>query len=59
MEVPLEIKEKRLNICKNCEHVKITMGVIVCKKCNCIMKAKTRFARSKCPIGKWNEYSRV
>jgi hypothetical protein len=29
---------------------------LVCKKCSCFMKLKTRVARMKCPVGKWGKY---
>ena len=44
-----ETVHHRLEICRTCPHKK---GMI-CGKCGCIIKAKTRLGREKCPIGKW------
>ena len=50
-----EIADERYSICKVCpEFIKLTTQ---CKKCGCIMKAKTRLAQASCPIGKWGVYS--
>ena len=50
-----EIVDERYSICKVCpEFIKLTTQ---CKKCGCIMKAKTRLAQASCPIGKWGVYS--
>jgi hypothetical protein len=46
-----ELREKRLNICNDCEHLlKITKN---CKKCGCFVSLKTGLQGAKCPIGKW------
>lgn len=43
--------EKRLEICKGCPFlIQLTTQ---CKKCGCIMSAKTKLKYSECPIGKW------
>ena len=41
--------EERLAHCDSCEHNK--MGI--CKRCGCIIQAKTRLAGQRCPIGLW------
>jgi hypothetical protein len=42
---------KRLEICKACpELIQLTTQ---CKKCGCIMAAKTKLEAAKCPLGKW------
>ena len=44
------IKE-RVDICNQCEfRFKPTNQ---CLKCGCLLKTKTSFASSSCPIGKW------
>jgi hypothetical protein len=46
-----ELQSTRMSICKTCpELIKLTNQ---CKKCGCIMTAKTRLEAAKCPIGKW------
>lgn len=46
-----ELKEKRMAICRECEFfVSFTQQ---CKKCGCIMPAKTSLAEAFCPIHKW------
>ena len=51
MLVSKEVKEKRYNICKNCDRFKKFNKI--CEICLCFMPAKTRFADSECPKGKW------
>lgn len=42
------VDERRAH-CDPCEHNK--MGI--CKRCGCIIQAKTRLANQRCPIGLW------
>lgn len=44
---------ERLNICKNCEHLKRPLGIMQCNICKCIMILKTSLKSSECPIKKW------
>ena len=49
--VGADTAEKRLEICNGCEFfIKLTSQ---CKKCGCIMKAKTKLPNAECPGGKW------
>jgi hypothetical protein len=52
MARPNTIEERR-SFCDPCEHNK--MGI--CKRCGCIIAAKTRFKGQKCPIGLWGPES--
>ncbi len=46
-----EKASKRYNICKQCpEIIKLTSQ---CKKCGCLMSAKTKIEAATCPLGKW------
>jgi hypothetical protein len=46
-----ELAQERYDICTDCEHfIKLTTQ---CKKCGCLMKAKTTLAEAFCPVGKW------
>ena len=45
-----EIRLKREEICKNCEHLN-TLNQ--CSVCHCFMFIKNKFEECKCPIGKW------
>jgi len=46
-----EVVDTRYSICKQCpEFIKLTTQ---CKKCGCVMKAKTKLKDAECPIGKW------
>jgi hypothetical protein len=41
----------RFSICSQCpELINITKQ---CKRCGCIMTAKTKLEKAACPIGKW------
>lgn len=43
--------EDRLLLCKGCpEFIKLTTQ---CKKCGCIMSAKTKLKAADCPLGYW------
>jgi hypothetical protein len=42
---------ERRNICSECEYLDKQRNR--CKKCGCMLKAKTAFKGTKCPIGKW------
>ena len=45
--------DRRWAECEKCEFlIKPTNN---CKKCGCFMKAKTRVATARCPIGKWEK----
>jgi hypothetical protein len=46
-----EIAEQRLDICKSCPELIQLTGQ--CKKCGCVMWAKTKLEAAKCPLGKW------
>jgi hypothetical protein len=55
-----ETQQKRLNICKNCEHRSNKFLSIFnadsCSICKCNLKAKTKMSKDwggKCPVGKW------
>ena len=44
-----EVQGQRMSICATCEHNKLN----VCTKCGCILKLKTQWANTQCPVGKW------
>lgn len=46
-----EVTEARMDICKACPE--LAQPVHFCKKCGCLMEAKTKLANQKCPLGKW------
>ena len=49
----IDIREKRLNECLNCEHLfKPTNS---CKICKCFVKEKIKWAGQSCPKGKWGK----
>lgn len=41
--------EYRYNICKSCDHNKMS----ICEKCGCFTKAKSMAEDAECPVGKW------
>tara|TARA_X000000368_G_scaffold409724_1_gene392158 strand:- start:3277 stop:3609 length:333 start_codon:yes stop_codon:yes gene_type:complete len=46
-----EMQNERLALCNNCDsYDKVNF---LCLKCHCLMKTKSKFYDSKCPIGKW------
>lgn len=51
--VETEVAKERLAICLQCpELIKLTKQ---CKKCGCLMEAKTKLPNAYCPLGKWQE----
>ena len=51
-----EIKEKRLAICAECEHVRDLMNrgwINYCNVCGCMLNTKARMRSSSCPLEKW------
>jgi len=54
--VPEEIKNQRYDMCKQCEWFYSVSNM--CKKCGCLLSAKTKFRSSFCPIHKWEQYDK-
>tara|TARA_R100000742_G_C4204358_1_gene32547 strand:+ start:248 stop:436 length:189 start_codon:yes stop_codon:yes gene_type:complete len=55
-----EVQDKRLKICRSCEHRSKKFLMIFnadsCSVCKCNLKAKTLMSAEmggKCPVGKW------
>lgn len=46
-----EVAQDRLNICLSCEH--LYQPTRQCKKCFCLVDAKTKVRDQKCPVQKW------
>ena len=44
--------ERRLQICKGCEHRKLAGMFMYCGECGCPMAAKA-YSKHGCPIGRW------
>lgn len=51
--VSAEIKAERMAICKECPFFITLTGQ--CKKCGCIMEAKTGLPNADCPEHKWGQ----
>jgi len=47
--------EIRRNICSECEHLKVIVGVKTCGVCGCVIWMKTQLKNTECPIGKWEK----
>lgn len=50
-EASLDLIQKRLNICADCEHYNPEKEK--CSECGCYLSVKTSWAEQKCPLGKW------
>lgn len=48
-------KERRLSICRECQHY--VSRVSSCGFCWCYLPMKTSFKRNSCPIRKWGSKS--
>jgi len=44
-----EEKQRRMEICKECEHFTGSR----CRKCGCYLAMKTKIKSAQCPIKKW------
>jgi len=51
--VPDDVREERLAICNDCEHLKNGQ----CDLCGCFVLPKSHFANMACPKGKWKEFT--
>jgi hypothetical protein len=47
------ISSARMELCLSCEH--LIKGINQCKKCGCLMNAKTKLPHAECPVGKWSQ----
>ena len=47
-----KVLQERWEACGGCEFLTEKHR---CKKCGCFMKLKTRIAKMKCPVGKWDK----
>lgn len=43
----------RMSICGGCEHLKKGIAISRCDLCGCILGAKARMKKERCPLGKW------
>ena len=50
-QVSDEVYEKRLNICRSCEH--FDAQLTKCNHCGCLLNIKARWPTEACPIKKW------
>ncbi|CAB4174855.1 hypothetical protein UFOVP1131_71 [uncultured Caudovirales phage] len=48
-----EAFERRMNMCRSCEHFIKLSGQ--CKKCLCFMKLKAQLPHAECPVEKWGQ----
>ena len=55
LQVDEETQKERLKICETCEHKKPRMSVDICGKCGCILKLKTQWKGTQCPVNKWGK----
>jgi hypothetical protein len=46
-----EVRDKRLDICKECE--RLFKPTYTCKECGCFMALKTWLKEASCPLNKW------
>lgn len=48
-----ELADKRIPICKKCEHIENTKLGDICGLCGCILESKTRVEDEHCELNKW------
>ena len=46
-------QQRRLDICRTCEHNIKYMGTRICDQCGCIIDSKTTVESEKCLMNKW------
>ena len=54
--VDKDVEEKRMAICRQCEHFVPAMQM--CSQCKCFMPIKVKISAVKCPVSKWGEFYR-
>jgi hypothetical protein len=65
--IPLEVMQARRDECRDCEHAtrnpspryavnKGLTSLSRCRKCDCLIAAKTKLAGERCPIGRWGTF---
>lgn len=54
-EVPLTVRDSRLEICMSCPSFTKDSGE--CVECGCFMPYKTGLVTASCPLGKWAEHA--
>ena len=47
-----KVLQERWDSCNSCDFL---TRRLTCKKCRCFMRLKTRIAKMKCPIGRWDK----
>jgi len=52
-QVSDEVKNQRMEICRNCE--KYDADQIRCIECGCFLESKVSFSLDSCPLEKWTE----
>jgi proline racemase len=57
MIAPRRVASKRMIICEQCEHFLPMTGQ--CDICQCFMRLKTTMANMRCPLDKWEEWTRA
>jgi hypothetical protein len=64
MIVSEEIKQERLNTCKQCPYKRdnfTLFGIVIfkrelqCSACKCFLQVKTKLTDSQCPFNKWEK----
>lgn len=50
MFVSEQVQNERMDICKKCPWFS---KLKICKKCGCVMPAKTKLKSARCPDGRW------
>ena len=53
MFVSDDTREKRMDVCKQCEYYDSRQNR--CRHCGCFLEHKVRFAIDSCPLDKWKE----
>ena len=51
--VSSEIQSRRIEMCKRCDRYNNILHM--CNECKCLVDLKTRLARQRCPLNKWEE----
>ena len=46
-----ETRQKRLSLCRDCQHYEPVKKT--CKQCGCFLELKTRYSHQSCPLDKW------
>lgn len=51
IQIDQQLAKQRIIVCESCDQLQ--RPAYICKRCMCLVRAKSIIKQSKCPKGKW------